>query len=131
MEVKNHKLAQILRNQLANLFCFEGPTVITKSPQDQTVNVTDDVTLQCDVTTDAAEMEQLKVFWKKNEDRIDFARDDRLQLDPVDHSLIIRSAEIDDTAVYTCHADNGLDAASSEAAILTVKGSFLPSAASA
>jgi|SRR6218665_2026771 len=109
------------------LLCFEGPTVITKSPQDQTVNVTDDVTLQCDVTTDAAEMEYLEVFWKKNEDRIEFTRDDRLQLDPVDHSLIIRTAEIDDTAVYTCHANNGLDTASSKAAILTVKGPSLPS----
>src|SRR6218665_1526367 len=98
------------------LLCFEGPTVITKSPQDQTVNVTDDVTLQCDVTTDAAEMEYLEVFWKKNEDRIEFTRDDRLQLDPVDHS-----------AVYTCHANNGLDTASSKAAILTVKGPSLPS----
>lgn len=100
------------------------PTLINNSPRDLVVNMTDDVTLQCDVTTDPEEASGLKVTWTKNGKQIDFDFDRRLSVNPSDFSLNIRSAEVDDTAAYACHADSGLDNATSAVGVLTVRGTL-------
>ena len=70
--------------------------------------------------------ENLTVTWLRNNETIDFRRQQRhLTYDPVTHRLTVQQAVVGDTANYSCRADNGLDAAESPQAKLTVKGRFI------
>ena len=88
-------------------------------------NVTDDVQLPCDVQTDPAERENLVVEWRRDGVAVDPSRDRHLDVDSEDFSLHISGARVTDTASYVCHADNGLDQATSEPTNVVVRGKSL------
>ena len=100
-----------------------GPTVIL-SPvvSDMIANVSDEIRLPCEVRTDPAERENLRVEWRRDGVPIDPSHDHHVTLDEADFSLYISSALVTDTAAYTCHADNGLDQATSEPTNVVVSG---------
>ena len=98
-----------------------APTRITAGPVSQTVNVSDEVSLQCAAVTD--QYETLTVEWLRDGVPVNFRTSTYLRLDDHDNSLIIASAAVLDTAQYTCRAGNGLDEVESPPAQLTVRGS--------
>ena len=77
--------------------------------------------------TDPAEWDNLVVVWRRHGVTIDPSRDRHVSVDPDDHSLHVRGALVTDTAQYTCHADNGLDEATSEPINVIVRGTTAPS----
>ena len=85
-------------------------------------NVSDNIRLPCEVRTDPAERKNLVVEWRRDGTAIDPSRDRHLAVDPDDHTLSITGARVTDTAAYTCHADNGLDEATSEPTAVIVRG---------
>jgi len=89
-------------------------------PVSQTVDVGDEAVLHCAAVTDPAE--PLTVEWRQDDVPIDFETTSHLRYDSTNHSLIILHAAVTDTAVYTCHAGNGLDEVQSAPATLTVRG---------
>jgi hypothetical protein len=98
------------------------PTIIRRPDETEIIaNVTDDVRIPCDVQTDPAEQDRLRVEWRRDGRPID-VDDAHLSVDATDFSLHISSAEVIDTAGYTCHASNGLDEATSEVTKVTVRG---------
>ena len=98
-----------------------GPTEIRPPRRrDVVANVGDDIRLPCEVSTDEAEQHNLVVEWRRHGLTIDPSRDVHVSVDPGDHSLHIIGALVTDTAAYTCHADNGLDEATSEPAVNVV-----------
>jgi len=99
---------------------FAAPTRIVEGPVSQTVNVGDAVVLSCSAVTD--QYETLTLEWRRDGVPVDFSRSTHVGLDDDDHSLIIDSAVVIDTAQYTCHAGNGLDQVDSPPATLTVRG---------
>ena len=87
-------------------------------------NVSDNVRLPCDVSTDEHERENLVVEWRRDGLPVDPSRDGHLSINPDDFSLHITGALVTDTAAYTCHADNGLDQAESEPTNVIVRGIY-------
>jgi len=102
------------------------PTLILSPPErDVTANVSDVVRLPCEVRTDPAERDSLRVEWRRDGVIIDTTRVDAdATVDPADFSLQLSNARVSDTAAYTCHADNGLDHATSEPTNLIVRGTL-------
>ena len=98
-----------------------GPTKILGPRRDVVANVSDDLRLPCEVRTDPAEEQNLVVEWRRDGVVVDPSRDDRLTVDS-DFSLHIAGALVADTAGYTCHADNGLDRATSEPTNVLIRG---------
>jgi len=97
--------------------------VILSPPlRDVIANVSDVVRLPCDVRTDPAERGNLVVEWRRDGLAIDESRDRHLSINQTDYSLHISGALVTDTAAYTCHADNGLDTAESEATSVVIQG---------
>jgi len=96
--------------------------------RDVIANVDDDVRLPCDVSTDPAERENLVVEWRRGREAIDPSRDRHVSVDSDDFSLHITGALVTDTAAYRCHADNGLDQATSEATNVVVRGALIMNA---
>ena len=115
--------ALVFSNSCAVL--LPGKTVITRGPEDRSVNATQDVILHCDATTDNAEVSKLRIEWLRNGNKIDYETEGRLSMNMQDHSLKITGAQVMDTAEYTCIASNGLDSVSQKAK-LTVKGMHIP-----
>jgi len=112
--------------ELALWRCDSGPTtILTPVERDVIANVTDDVRLPCDVQTDPAERENLVVEWRRDGVAVDPSRDRHLDVDSEDFSLHISGARVTDTASYVCHADNGLDQATSEPTNVVVRGKSL------
>ena len=99
-----------------------GPTRILPSLAELLVNVSDPARIECGVTTDPAEEAHLKVEWLRNGDPIDYNLHTHLYMNRSDYSLRIRKSKISDTAENKCHADNGLDHATSDGTTLTVRG---------
>jgi Immunoglobulin I-set domain len=99
-----------------------GPTIIAKSDvSDIVANATDDVRIPCDVTTDPAERSNLIVEWRK--DGKTLKPDGRkIFVDPVNYSLTLKNCTVNDTAGYTCYANDSLSAATSDISRLTVQG---------
>jgi len=118
----NHNRARFNLSQTCLIHSIPAPTVIIESPQNVLLNKSSNATLRCGVETDSAERSNLRVEWRKNDVTIDFAKDTRVSLNAHDFSLFIRHSRVDDTASYTCHANNGLDSADSNPAKLTVQG---------
>jgi receptor-type tyrosine-protein phosphatase zeta len=100
------------------------PTIISRPPVvDVIANVTDDVRIPCDVSTDPAERPNLVVEWRKDGRRIKFSgHGGHLRVDDNDFSLHIDGAQITDTAGYSCHASNGLDSATSDVTSVIIRG---------
>ncbi len=66
------------------------PTRIVQPPRSQTVNVGDDVTLECDAVTDSGE--NLTVEWRRDGKAVDFRRLTHLSVDSRSHQLTIDQA---------------------------------------
>ena len=96
--------------------------ILPAAQREVVANVSDDVRLPCDVQTDSRELPNLVVQWRRHGLPVDPSTDSRLSVDLDDHSLHIRGALVHDTAEYSCHADNGLDAATSEPISVVVRG---------
>jgi len=96
--------------------------ILPPARRDVVANVSDHVRLPCDVRTDPAERRHLTVEWHRDGVVIDPARDRHITVDSTDHSLHLTGALVTDTADYTCHADNGLDQASSEPTSVLIRG---------
>jgi len=92
---------------------YTGKTTIVAPPANQTVNVGNDVTLQCNASTDSLEHRKLKISWLLNGEKIELgSRTNVAQYDPPDKSsgpLMITQAQIDNTGSYTCNASTDLD----------------------
>ena len=89
-------------------------------PRSHTVDVGDEVVLNCEAVTDP--YETLTVEWRQDGIPIDFQTTSHLRFNEQNNSLIILTAAVTDTADYTCHASNGLDEVESPPATLTVRG---------
>ena len=106
---------------MISIYYFLERTFIYNRPQDQEVNATIDVVLECGALTDARESAQLSIMWKRNGDRIDFETEPRFLHDATDDTLTIIASEVGDSGNYSCLAENGVD--SDEVIIvLTVNG---------
>ena len=73
---------------------------------------------QCTATTDAEEITNLKIKWKKKDDFIDYSKTMRMYENVVDNSLTISGTSYLDIDKYTCHATNGIDFAEAEASLI-------------
>ena len=93
-------------------------TNITTEPEDQTVNSSSTVTFHCDAETDYRMENQLQIEWRKNGVRIDFRSTKRYRYNTADHSLTIIDASVEDSADYTCVANNSLDSDSLTSTLL-------------
>ena len=89
--------------------------------------MSDTIRLPCEVRTDPEERSNLVVEWRRDGVAVDPARDDRLTVNSTDHSLTISGALVADSAAFTCHADNGLDSATSEPVNVVVRGTICQS----
>jgi len=101
--------------------CLE-PTIMKSSCENQTVKAFDDIKLECHAVTDSDEMSSLKVTWLRDGHPIDYDSQERITFNSVDNSLNIVRAEVDDTAAYICHGNNGLDESESDPVYITVPG---------
>lgn len=97
--------------------------MITRGPEDMSVNASQDVIIHCDAVTDNAEKSRLKIEWKRNNSLINFQMEGRVSMNNVEKSLKITGAQVNDTSEYTCIASNGLDQ-DEQTGKLTVKGMF-------
>jgi len=89
--------------------------------ENQTVNASDDIRLDCHVTTDPDEMSTLEVTWLYEGLAVDYKTQERFTFNTLDFSLSIASAEVDDSGTYACHATNSLDNAESNPVYITVR----------
>ena len=55
-------------------------TMITKQPNDQTVNASSTVTFNCDATTDMEEMAHLEIKWLKDGEEINYESERTISL---------------------------------------------------
>lgn len=96
-------------------------TIMNTVAEDKTVNASQNAEFPCEAVTDEQEKHNLKYTWRKDGRIIDFQREGRLSMNVITHALIITGAQVEDSAEYTCTADNGLDSAEVKAT-LVVKG---------
>jgi len=101
---------------------FLGLTRVISSSENQTVKAFDDIKLECHAVTDPDEMSTLKVTWLRDRHPINYDSQERITFNSVNNSLNIVRAEVDDTAAYSCHGNNGLDESESDPIYITVPG---------
>ncbi len=77
----------------------------------------------CTATTDPEEVNNLRIEWNKDGERIDYNVAQRMFKNEMDNSLTISGTISLDTGKYTCVATNGLDEDESSAQ-LVVQGGF-------
>jgi len=96
-------------------------------PPAQVISAPDDITLACQATTDPSEVDNLRVQWRRNGDVINPPARSRYVISDDGSRLTIRQSRVNDTATYTCRAENGVDFDTVEIPV-TVRGLRLPSA---
>jgi len=84
-------------------------TVIVDRPPAQVISAPDDITVMCQATTDASEAENLRIQWRRNGDVINPPPRSRIVISDDGSQLTIRQSRVNDTATYTCRAENGVD----------------------
>lgn len=62
----------------------------------------------------------LKIFWTKNEQKVDLANDERFEVSIDDPSLIIRDVKHDDAGEYRLNATNAVGTTRSEVIFLGI-----------
>jgi len=91
-------------------FFLAEKTQIFDAPEAKVaINVSNDVVLKCNATTDPEELSMLRIDWLKNGEKIDYDIEMSLSKNSLDNSLKITAAQVSDTATYTCRASNDLD----------------------
>ena len=100
---------------------YSEPTIVRITSENQTVNASDDIRLDCHAITDPDEMSTLEVTWLYEGLAVDYTSQQRFTFNTVDFSLSIANAEVDDSGVYACHATSGLDKAESDPVFITVR----------
>ena len=73
-------------------FLFSEKTEITVFPESQVVKAGDNVVLKCEAQTDVSEASKLKIYWKRNGEKIDFDSPETsstLSFNSMDNSLTI------------------------------------------
>ena len=106
---------------MPHVYSLSEPTIIHTAPQNQVVRANTNIVFECEATTDPLEAAHLIITWRRNGEEINFDNEPRFRLNANDNTLTIMASEIDDSGVYTCVAENGVD--SDEAtAVLTVEG---------
>ena len=93
-------------------------TRITRGPESLTVRAGTSVSFECDATTDQFEMSKLTIKWLHNGNEINYMRETHLHKNLEDSSLQIVVSKVSDTGIYSCVANNTLDAATSEAELV-------------
>ena len=73
------------------------------------ISAPDDITVTCSATTDPSEAHNLRIQWRRNGDVINPAPGSRYIINDDTGQLTIRQSRVNDTATYTCRADNGVD----------------------
>ena len=88
----------------------ERTTIVDQPPVPaQVISAPDDITLTCRATTDPSEAENLRIQWRRNGDVINPPPRSRITVSNDGSQLTIRRSRVNDTAMYTCRAENGVD----------------------
>ena len=96
-------------------------TVIVDPPAPQVISAPDDIVVTCRAETAPSEAHNLRMQWRRNGDVLNPPPRSRYVISDDGSQLTIRQSRVNDTATYTCRAENGVDFDSVEIPV-TVRG---------